>query len=134
MSVRTRALLALGGVFAFGAAFGVAADRVWVARRATAAASASADPMESADALVTVMQREVGLDAQQARAVREILARRQQSVDSAWRAVRPNVHRAIGLAQMEIAMILRPDQRERYMRWVGAVHGTGPREPGTGNR
>jgi hypothetical protein len=86
------------------------------------AAAVATDPMESADALVAVMEREVGLDETQARTVREILARHQSSVDSAWRAVRPNVHRAIGAAQMEIAMVLRPDQRPRYLRWVQSAH------------
>jgi hypothetical protein len=119
MSARSRVLLALSGVFAFGCALGVAGDRLWLAPRPAAVA---ANPMESADALVAVMQREVGLDESQARSVRAILARHQSSVDSAWRAVRPNVHRAIGEAQMEIAVLLRPDQRARYLRWVQSAH------------
>ena len=119
MSARARVLVAFVGVFAFGAALGVAADRVWFApRRAVVAA----DPMRSADALVAVMQREVGLDEAQARTVRQILARHQSSVDSAWQAMRPNVHRAIGEAQMEIALVLRPEQRVRYLRWVQSAH------------
>ena len=119
MTARGRVLAAFVGVFAFGAASGVAADRLWLApRRAVVAA----DPMTSADALVAVMQREVGLDEAQARTVRQILARHQSSVDSAWQAMRPNVHRAIGAAQMEIAMVLRADQRARYLRWVQSAH------------
>lgn len=119
MTARARAIVALSGVFVLGAAAGITANQVWLARSPAAVTS---NPMESADALVALMRREVGLDAQQARAVRAILERHQQAVDSAWRAVRPNVHRAIDMAKMEIAMVLRPDQRERYMRWVGSVH------------
>ena len=119
MNARARVLIAFAGVLAFGAALGVAADRLWLARRPAVVA---ADPMTSADALVAVMQREVGLDQAQARTVRQILARHQASVDSAWLAVRPNVHRAIGAAQMEIAMVLRADQRARYLRWVQSAH------------
>lgn len=112
-------LVAFAGVFAFGGASGVVADRLWLAPKPTAIV---ADPMTSADALVAVMQREVGLDEAQARTVRQILARHQSSVDSAWRAVRPNIHRAIGAAQMEIALVLRADQRARYLRWVQSAH------------
>ena len=119
MNARARVLIAFAGVFAFGGALGIAADRVWLVPRP---APVAADPMTSADALVAVMQREVGLDEAQARTVRQILARHQSSVDSAWRAVRPNVHRAIGAAQMEIAMVLRADQRARYLRWVQSAH------------
>jgi hypothetical protein len=119
VNARARVLIAFAGVLAFGAALGVAADRLWLAQRPAVVA---ADPMTSADALVAVMQREVGLDEAQARTVRQILARHQASVDSAWLAVRPNVHRAIGAAQMEIAMVLRADQRARYLRWVQSAH------------
>lgn len=119
MTARTRVLIAFAGVFAFGGALGITVDRLWIAPRSPAVV---ADPMTSADALVAVMQREVGLDQAQARSVRLILARHQASVDSAWLAVRPNVHRAIGAAQMEIAMILRDDQRARYLRWVQSAH------------
>lgn len=43
-------------------------------------------------------------------------------IDSAWRAVRPNVHVAIMATQSEIAAILRADQRARYDRWVRNMH------------
>lgn len=119
MTARARAFAALVGVLVVGMTLGVVTDRAWMARRP---AAASQDPMASADALVAVMRREVGLDDGQTREIRGILARHQASVDSAWRAVRPNVHRAIGLAQMEIATVLRPDQRERYLRWVRSAH------------
>ena len=119
MSARARVFVALAGVLALGVALGIVVDRVWLA---PAPAHLAADPMTSADALVAVMKREVGLDDAQTRTVRQILARHQESVDSAWRAVRPNVHRAIGSAQMEIAMVLRPDQRARYLRWVQSAH------------
>lgn len=119
MSARARVFVALAGVLALGVALGIVVDRVWLA---AAPAHLAADPMTSADALIAVMKREVGLDDAQTRTVRQILARHQESVDSAWRAVRPNVHRAIGSAQMEIAMVLRPDQRARYLRWVQSAH------------
>ena len=119
MNARNRVLVGLVGVFAFGVALGVTADRFWLLPRPPAAAP---NPMESAEVLVAVMQREVGLDEAQVRTVRLILARHQSSVDSAWRAVRPNVHKAIDAAKMEIALVLRPDQRVRYLRWVQSAH------------
>lgn len=45
----------------------------------------------------------------------KVLARHQRAVDSAWGQVRPNVRAAINAAQMDIAILLRGDQRERYM-------------------
>lgn len=119
MSARVRVFIAFAGVLALGIALGIVADRRWLV---PAPASLAVDPMTSADALIAVMRREVGLDDAQTRTVRQILARHQESVDSAWRAVRPNVHRAIGSAQMEIAMVLRPEQRARYLRWVQSAH------------
>lgn len=118
MSTRGRAVLALVAAALLGAAGGVVADRSWLARgRPEVASDAS---------LIAAMRREVGLDAEQERRVREILARRQQAVDSAWRVMRPNVHAAISGAQMEIAMMLRADQRERYMSWIKSAHGGVP--------
>jgi hypothetical protein len=119
VSGRAHVLVAFAGVFALGIALGIAADRVWLVPKPAGLAT---DPMTSADALVAVMRHEVHLDDAQTQTVRQILARHQQSVDSAWRAVRPNVHRAIGSAQMEIARVLRPDQRARYLRWVESAH------------
>ena len=118
MSTRARALLALLAAVLVGAATGVAADRAWLA--------AWSSPIASDESLVAAMRHEVGLDANQERRVREIVARHQHAVDSAWTQVRPNVHAAISAAQMEIAMVLRPDQRARYRAWIRSEHRSVP--------
>jgi hypothetical protein len=114
MSPRARALWALAATATVGFAAGVAIDRAWLAPRGRASLS---EP-----ALLSAMRREVGLDDSQVVAVRAILERHQTAVDSAWQAIRPNVHAAIAAAQLEIAQVLRPEQRERYLRWIKGAH------------
>lgn len=121
MSTRVRALLALAATLACGLVAGVALGRTWLAPRPAAALTE--------ESLLAAMARDVGLDADQVKAVRAVLERHQRSVDSAWRAVRPNVHAAIMASQAEIAAILHPDQRERYARWLRNAHGNMPAAP-----
>ena len=114
MSGRAQALLALVAVLVLGAAAGVAGDRAWIASRNSSVAST--------ETLITAMREHVGIDTLQERQVRAVLARHQRAVDSAWGQVRPNVHAAINAAQMDIAMLLRDDQRSRYLSWIQSVH------------
>jgi hypothetical protein len=114
VSARVRAFLALGATLACGLVAGVALGRTWLAPRPPAAMSE--------EALLAAMARDVGLDGAQVQAVRAVLDRHQRTVDSAWRAVRPNVHAAIMASQTEIAAILHPEQRERYARWLRNAH------------
>jgi hypothetical protein len=114
MNGRAGALLALLAVLVLGAAAGVAGDRAWMASRDSNVAST--------ETLITAMREHVGIDTLQERQVRAVLARHQRAVDSAWGQVRPNVHAAINAAQMDIAILLRGDQRERYMKWIQSVH------------
>ena len=113
MTAGRRAILALAAAVAFGAALGVAADRWWLARAAEPSAEAS---------FVQMLDDAVDLDSIQTRRARAIVDRHQLAVDSAWKAVRPDVHVAIMAAQSEIAAILRPEQRARYDAWVASMH------------
>ena len=114
MSTRVRAIGSLAAVFVLGGAAGIATDRAWAARQSSA--------LMSDEALIAAMRRELALDSTQEQQVRAILARHQREVDSAWTQIRPNVHAAIGMAQMEIAMLLRPDQRQRFRDWIKSAH------------
>jgi hypothetical protein len=118
VSARVRAGLALAATLACGLLAGVALGRTWLAPRPRAALTE--------ESLLQALAKDVGLDADQVKAVRAVLDRHQQTVDSAWRAVRPNVHAAIMASQTEIASILRPDQRDRYARWLRRAHGGMP--------
>ena len=64
------------------------------------------------------LQEAVGLDEQQIEQVHAVLAGRQQLVQRAWEQVRPEVQEAMREIHVEIAALLRPDQRQRYHEWL----------------
>lgn len=101
-------------IFVLGVTAGIAGDRAWFARPRT-------NPMDSAQ-LLSEMDRRLALDSAQHVAIARVLDRNQVAIDSAWRAARPAVQGAIDRAQMEIVGILRPEQRDRYLRWMRAAH------------
>jgi hypothetical protein len=84
--------------------------------------SPAANPMEP-QAFVRRLDKELGLDSAQRVAIVAILTRRQRSIDSAWRQLRPSVRATIDSAQAEIVDVLRPDQRQHYLSLVRAAHG-----------
>jgi len=84
---------------------------------------AGVDPMEP-HAFVARLGRDLDLDTSQRAAILQILTRRQTTIDSAWRALRPSVRATIDSAQSEIVSVLHPDQRTRYIELSRAAHGT----------
>ena len=76
------------------------------------------NPMD-ATALLSQMDRRLGLSASQHEAIARILSRHQAALDSAWRATRPGVDSA----QMEIVSVLTADQRSQYLAWMRIAHG-----------
>jgi hypothetical protein len=116
ISARVRGLMLLVLVFAVGGAAGFRLGRApWQT-------GSSTNPMEP-HAFVQRLDKELGLDAAQRDSIVAILTRRQQAIDSAWRALRPSVYATIDSTRQEIVNVLRPNQRPRYMELFRAAHG-----------
>ena len=64
------------------------------------------------------MQEALGLDEEQIEQIHAVLARHQQVVQHAWEQLRPQVQGAMREVHLEIAELLRPEQRERYHEWL----------------
>jgi hypothetical protein len=116
ISARARGLILLALVFAVGGAAGFRLGRV------PRPAASSPNPMEP-HVFVQRLDQELHLDAAQRDSIVAILTRRQQAIDSAWRALRPSVYATIDSTRQEIVSVLRPDQRPRYMELFRAAHG-----------
>lgn len=119
MEPRTRGVLLLAAVFLLGGALGFA-----LGRKADGAtrAMAAANPMEP-HVFVQRLGRELDLDSVQRASIFRTLTRRQKVIDSAWGALQPSVRATIDSAQTEIAAVLRPAQRTRYLQLLRAAHG-----------
>lgn len=113
-----RATLLLALTFVLGGVVGFELGR----GMRTSPTMATTNPMEP-HAFVDRLGRDLNLDANQRTAIVAILTRRQSSIDSAWRALRPSVRATIDSAQAEIVGVLHPDQRGRYMALARAAHG-----------
>ncbi len=124
MPAWTRAVLLLGVTFALGGVAGFEIGRMSPAPRMPSAAN----PMEP-HAFVQRLGRDLNLDAAQRDAILEILTRRQATIDSAWRTLRPSVRATIDSAQSEIVSVLHPNQRDRYFALERAAHGGAPGQP-----
>jgi len=118
----TKGLLLLAIVFIAGGALGYD-----IGQRSRAMTARAENPMEP-HLFVERLGRELHLDSSQRVSIIDILTRRQGTIDSAWRALRPSVRATIDSAQLEIMSVLRPDQRGRYLELVRAAHG-GMRAP-----
>lgn len=114
----TRAALLLTVTFVLGGVAGFELGRMPMGSRMPA----SANPMEP-HAFVQRLGRDLGLDARQRAAILEILIRRQATIDSAWRALRPSVRATVDSTQSEIVNVLHPGQRDRYFALERAAHG-----------
>jgi hypothetical protein len=58
------------------------------------------------------------LDSSQHKAIMETLHRHQSHVDSAWESMRPHISATLDSTHQEIMGILRPEQRETFMRMI----------------
>jgi hypothetical protein len=104
----------LAAAFAGGLAAGVALER----RSAPQHASLDGGAHDSMQRLTA----ELHLDAEQQRAIADVLARHQQDVNAAWHAMQPHVRSTMELAHKEIEDILRPDQAAAFRKMVDARH------------
>ena len=73
--------------------------------------------------MMRVFDRDLSLDSAQHANIAAVLARRQAGVDSAWRALQPNVRAAMDSTQIEIVSMLRPDQRKKFLALLHRAHG-----------
>lgn len=64
------------------------------------------------------LDRELDLTEQQKRQVKEILERREHSVERLWTGMQPLVRQEIDRANLEIERVLTPEQRPRYRKLV----------------
>ncbi len=113
MRQRVWAGLALVFVFALGAHTGIFFERRHSIPRPTEVTAAELHEVAMAE-----LQEVLGLDERQIEQVHAVLAGRQQLVQDAWEQVRPEVQAAMREIHVEIAELLRPEQRQRYHEWL----------------
>ena len=130
MAPQIRAGIVLLCVFAVGVVSGVALERY-----GSMLSPSSPTASEEHEAALTELREAVGLDDGQLAQVHAILADRQEIVQQMWEQLRPEVQAAMSQVHMEIAEVLRPDQRERFHHWLTerrepmrSIHVT-PRQP-----
>ncbi len=107
----------LASVFSFGALAGIFYDRHHSGPRPTELSGA-----EIHEAAMAELQEVLGLDEGQIEEIHTVLAGRQELVQQVWEQVRPEVQNAMREIHIEIAELLRPEQRERYHEWLNRQH------------
>ena len=107
----------LASVFSLGALSGIFYDRHISGPRPTEISGA-----ELHEAAMAELQEALGLDERQIEQIHAVLAGRQQLVQQVWEQVRPEVQNAMREIHIEIAELLRPEQRERYHEWLNRQH------------
>ncbi len=107
----------LASVFSLGALAGIFYDRHISGPRPTELSGA-----EMHEAAMAELQEALGLDEGQIEQIHAVLAGRQQLVEQAWEQVRPEVLNAMREIHVEIAALLRPEQRVRYHEWLNQQH------------
>jgi len=115
---RVRAAGVLVLVFAAGMLAGMVVDRY----RLEPLTAPSAVTHASHDAMMTELRQALDLDEAQMAAVEGVFAAHQQAVQHAWEQLRPEVQEAMVRAHDEVTALLRPEQRERFERWVRERH------------
>jgi Spy/CpxP family protein refolding chaperone len=110
---RVTAGLVLLSVFSLGAFVGVFIDRHRAPR-----VSAGVSPNDIHEAAMAELRDELGLDEEQIRQIHLIMANRQQLVERVWEQLRPELVAAMNEVHVEIAALLRPEQRERFHAWL----------------
>ncbi len=107
----------LASVFSLGALAGIFYDRHISGPRPTGLSGA-----EVHEAAMAELQETLGLDEGQIEQIHAVLARRQELVQHVWEQVRPEVQNAMREIHIEIAELLRPEQRPRYHEWLNRQH------------
>jgi len=117
MGPRVRAGAVLLFIFALGLLAGIAYERHHAAR--PLATMSAADEHEAA---MAELQELLDLDEDQVAQIHKILAERQQTVQHMWEQLRPEVQNAMRQVHIDIADLLRPNQRERFHDWLMRRH------------
>ena len=107
----------LATVFSLGALSGVFYDR-----HVSGAWPAELSGAELHEAAMAELQEALGLDERQIEQIHAVLAGRQELVQQVWEQVRPQVQNAMREIHIEIAELLRPEQRQRYHEWLNRQH------------
>jgi len=125
---RLRAGAVLLFVFAAGALAGTAFERHHLGRVA-----ASVSLLGENEVAIAEMREFLDLDDEQVAQIHAVLAQNQHTVQLMWEQFRPEVQAAMREVHLEIAALLRPDQAERFHRWI-LRHGPEQDSPGLHDR
>ena len=110
---RVRAGAVLLAVFAAGSLAGTAFERHHIGRTA-----ASVSIMGESGVAIAELTDFLELDEEQVAQIHAVIAANQRTVELMWEQFRPGVQDAMRDVHMEIAALLRPDQAERFHRWL----------------
>jgi hypothetical protein len=80
----------------------------------------------SHEAMMSELRQVLDLDEAQMAAIERVFAAHQQTVQHAWEQLRPEVQEAMVRVHDEVTTLLRPEQRERFERWVRERHQARP--------
>jgi len=117
MTTNARAIAAMVSLTLFGAAVGIAVDRLWLAHRSPAILIDTGHAQRFHAMLDTL-----GLSDEQRGAMDSVLSHFQQNVELSWQALRPDVTASIDSATAQIEAILTPEQRAVFRAWRHAEH------------
>lgn len=76
--------------------------------------------------VMQLLDHALDLDSAQREVIGATLRRHQGVIDSAWRAIRPQVHATLDSIHREIMAVLRPEQREAFLRTLMRAHAVTP--------
>ncbi len=112
-------------IFVIGVVVGVLFDRVVIghANGAMDLHTQQSAVDASHEGFMTDLRHDLGLSADQANRVHEILNRHQEAVSAAWLAVHARLEAAIDSVTSEIEQVLDADQREALHEWLMQRHG-----------
>jgi hypothetical protein len=77
--------------------------------------------LRDANAMVTYLTHELGLDAAEQESVRVVLRRHRLEVEAAWRDAHPRFDSLRAIMEAEISARLRPAQQQRYRDLVARL-------------
>ena len=75
-------------------------------------------PEEEHRAAMAELRELLELDDEQVEQIRAIVARRQRIVQGAWEQLRPELQEEMQRVHIDIAELLRPEQRVRFHEWL----------------
>ena len=120
-----RTAIAALSLFALGAVAGITTDRLMhrpVDREQVVIGGDTIRLRDIHNDPVGALDRAVGLRAGQREKVTAILARRQKSIDAAWKDTQSHLRAAVDSMVDEVAAVLDPDQQEKFRRLANQLH------------